>query len=98
MPSEIRTKSDLMSEVARRLSIELARIRGELRAGMITEEDEKLIDRLRKMGAVIDELPVWPFDAGTLRRFLTAYVVPFAGAMLYPVGSKLLEKALNFIR
>jgi hypothetical protein len=94
----IRTKSDLMSEVAQRLSAELARIRGELRAGSITREDEELIDRLRKIGAVIDELPVWPFDAGTLRRFLTAYVVPLAGAILYPLAAILIEKVLQQLR
>jgi hypothetical protein len=94
----MRTKSDLMSEVAQRLSVELARIRGELRAGSITREDEKLIDRLRKIGAVIDELPVWPFDAGILRRFLTAYVVPLAGAILYPVAAMLFEKILRQLR
>ena len=94
----IRTKSDLMSEVAQRLSAELARIRGELRAGSITREDEDLIDRLRKIGAVIDELPVWPFDAGTLRRFLTAYVVPLAGAILYPLAAILIEKVLQQLR
>jgi hypothetical protein len=31
--------------------------------------------------AVVDELPVWPIDAGTLRTFLTAYVLPIAGAV-----------------
>jgi hypothetical protein len=25
--------------------------------------------------SLINELPIWPFDAGTLRTFLTAYVV-----------------------
>jgi hypothetical protein len=40
---------------------------------------------LRKIGAVIDELPVWPFDATTLRRFLTAYVVPALGAASVPL-------------
>ena len=91
----IRTKSELMSEVAYRLSIELSRIRGELKAGSITRDDEELIDRLRKIGSVVDELPVWPFDAGILRRFLTAYVVPVAGAVLYAVGSMIFENALK---
>lgn len=91
----IRTKSELMSEVAHRLSIELSRIRGELRAGSITRDDEEIIDRLRKIGSVVDELPVWPFDASILRRFLTAYVVPVAGAVLYTVGSMIFEKALR---
>jgi hypothetical protein len=60
-------------------------LRRQLPAGPITKEDEELIDRLRKVGAVIDELPVWPFDASTLRRFVTAYGLPLIGAVAYRV-------------
>jgi len=77
----LRTKVDLMSEVAQRLRVELKRLRQHLPSGLITKEDEELIDRLRKVGAVIDELPVWPFDAGTLRKFVTAYLMPLLGAL-----------------
>jgi hypothetical protein len=76
----LRTKTELMSEVAQRLRIELQRLRKQLPSGQITKEDEELIDRLRKLGAVFNELPVWPFDAGTLRKFLTAYVIPIISA------------------
>jgi len=76
----LRTKADLMSEVAQRLRVELSRMRKELAAGELSKEDEELIDRLRKFGAVVDELPVWPFDAGTLRKFVTAYAGPLIGA------------------
>jgi len=78
----IRTKETLLSEVAQRLRIELRRLRKELPAGNLLQEDEELIDRLRKVGDVIDELPVWPFDAVTMRRFLTAYGVPMVAAAL----------------
>jgi len=81
----LRAKSELMGEVAQRLRVELQRLRQQLTDGPITKEDEELIDRLRKVGAVIDELPVWPFDAGTLRRFVTAYLLPLAGAVSYPL-------------
>lgn len=77
----LRTKTELMSEVAQRLRVELERLRQQLAVGQITKEDEELIDRLRKVGVVIDELPVWPFDTGTLRKFLTAYVIPLLGAV-----------------
>ena len=53
--------------------------------------DEEFIDRLRKVGAVIDELPVWPFDATTLRKFLTAYVIPVVGALGYPAVKALVS-------
>jgi hypothetical protein len=80
----LRTKTELSSEVAQRLRVELQRLRRELPAGELTAEDEALIDRLRKLGGVIDELPVWPFDAMTVRNFLAAYGAPLAGAFIYP--------------
>jgi hypothetical protein len=89
----LRTKAELMSEVAQRLRVELRRLRSQLPSGAITKEDEELIDRLRKIGALIDELPVWPFDAGTLRKFLAAYVIPMLSAVAYP----LLRNVLAFL-
>jgi hypothetical protein len=89
----LRTKSQLMSEVAQRLRVELDRLRAQLASGAISKEDEELIERLRKIGAVIDELPVWPFDAGTLRSFLTAYVIPLVSAVSYPILRAVFEFA-----
>jgi hypothetical protein len=79
----IATKSELLSEVAQRLRVELRRLRTKLASDVITKDEEEFVDRLRKIGAVIDELPVWPFDAGTLKRFVTAYVVPLIGTIGY---------------
>jgi hypothetical protein len=93
----LRTKSELMGEVAQRLRVELQRLRSQLKDGEITKQDEELIDRLRKVGAVIGELPVWPFDAGTLRKFLGAYVVPAASAVLYPLFHSLLDAAAKWL-
>ena len=87
----LRTKNELMSEVAQRLRLELQRLRSQLTKGQISQEDEALIDRLRKVGGVIDELPVWPFDANTLRKFLTAYILPVLGAVGYPAVHALLD-------
>ena len=81
----LRTKAELMGEVAARLRLELQRLRRQLPAGDISKDDEDVIDRLRKLGAVFEELPVWPFDAGTLRKFLTAYVIPIGSAAIYPI-------------
>ncbi|MBZ5491712.1 MAG: hypothetical protein LAO76_12350 [Acidobacteriia bacterium] len=87
----LQTKNLLMGEVAQRLRIELERLRQKLPAGIIAKEDEELIDRLRRIGAIIDELPVWPFDAGTLRKFLTAYIIPVLSAVAYPVGKAIFD-------
>jgi hypothetical protein len=89
----LRTKSELMSDVAQRLRIELDRLRAQLQSGPISKDDEELIERLRKVGAVIDELPVWPFDAGTLRKFLTAYVIPIVSGIGYPAIKAVLSFA-----
>ena len=94
----LRTKSELMGEVAQRLRLELSRLRGQLATGPITKDDEELVDRLRKIGAVIDELPVWPFDAGTLRRFLAAFVIPVIGAVGYPLATALANSVLEQLR
>ena len=42
---------------------------------------------------MIDELPVWPFDAGTLRKFLTAYIIPLVSGVGYPVLKIVLDFA-----
>ena len=51
---------------------------------------EELIERLRKIGTIIDQLPVWPFDAGTLKGVVAAYAVPI-GAGVYPTINFILE-------
>jgi hypothetical protein len=91
----LKTKAELMGEVAQRLRLELQRLRKELPAGELTKEDEELVERLRKLGSVIDELPVWPFDAGTLKRFVTAYVIPIVSALGYPVIQYLAGKLVS---
>ncbi|MBV8520268.1 MAG: hypothetical protein JO197_22950 [Acidobacteria bacterium] len=94
----VRTKGELMGEIAQRLRRELQRLRKELPSGEITRDDEELIDRLRKVGGVIDELPVWPFDANTLRRFLTAYVTPLLGALAVPLLDKAWDVVLSVVK
>ena len=94
----LRTKAELMGEVAQRLRVELQRLRGQLAAGPITKDDEELVDRLRKIGAVIDELPVWPFDAGTLRKFLAAYVIPVISVVGYPLATAIADAVLKRLR
>jgi hypothetical protein len=76
----LRSKAQLMSKVALRLRIKLDDLYARMASGEITAEDEESIQRLRRLDAVIDELPVWPFDAPTLRKFLTAYVLPIASS------------------
>lgn len=76
-----KAKSELLREVSQRLRVELSRIRTQIKNGSITKKDEDLIDRLRKIGSIIDELPVWPFDFNTRVKFLSAYIIPIFGAL-----------------
>jgi hypothetical protein len=78
----LRNKAQLMSKVALRLRIKLDDLYARMASGEITAEDEESIQRLRRLDAVIDELLVWPFDAPTLRKFLTAYVLPSSAALV----------------
>ena len=80
----IRAKREWSSEVAGLLRTQFDELRRSISAGRIAAEDEQKIDRLRKLGTVIDELPVWPFDYKTLRTFATVYVGP---AVLSILGS-----------
>jgi hypothetical protein len=88
----IRAKVELMNEVAQRLRSELARVRVKLRDGEITKEDEELIERLRKIGGVVNDMPVWPFDARTVRKFVTAYVAPLVGT----IGITMIKNLITF--
>jgi hypothetical protein len=91
----LKSKSELLREVALRIRMELDRLRAQLPSGQITKDDEKLIARLRKIGEVIDELPVWPFDAGTGRKFLTAYAIPILSTAGYLL-QKIIGNFANF--
>jgi hypothetical protein len=77
----LQNKEELLREVAQRIRVELHRIRKKLPSELITKEDEELVERLRKIASVIAELPVWPFDIGTVVRFLSAYMVPILAAL-----------------
>lgn len=87
----MRNKAELMNDVAQRLRYELERVRGKLRAEPISKDDEEIIERLRKIGVLVDELPVWPFDARTLRKFVTAYMVPLVSSAAIPLLKMLFD-------
>jgi hypothetical protein len=86
-------KRDWTHQVALVVRFELDRIRLQLAANQITKADEDSLDRLRKVGAAIDELPIWPFDPTTLRKFATAYALP----VLLPLAGEGIRKLLGLI-
>ena len=85
-------KADWMHEMQHYIHREFSALRARIREGHVSQADEELVERLRTLGDVVHEMPVWPFDARTLRKFMTAYVVPLAFSLL---GSLLLKAIGN---
>lgn len=86
----LRSKAVLMGELSDRLRIDFTKIRSKFQTEGLSAEDLETLERLQKVGAMIEGLPVWPFDARTLRTFASAYVVPF----LLPFLEKAVEGSL----
>jgi len=84
-------KDKVMGEVAQRMKRELDHLREQIPSGPISEQDLLLIDRLRKISDFADELPVWPFNAFTLKKFMSAYIIPIVSSASYPVVRFLLQ-------
>ncbi len=92
----IRAKEEWIREVHQNFQNEFENLREKIRTSHITNADEELIDRLRKISTVVDDLPVWPFDASTLRKFLTAYIVPLVVSLLGKFVPASLESLRQF--
>jgi hypothetical protein len=84
-------KKEWAHEVARVVRVEIERLRVQIEKNEVTNLDEEPIERLRKMGAAIEELPIWPFDPSTLRKFATAYIVPVALPLLVETARALFK-------
>jgi hypothetical protein len=87
----VAAKTRLSTEVAQRIRLELNQLHTKLPSGAITKDEEDFFERLQKMARVIDELPAWPFDASTARKFLVSYVVPILSTGFYPAIKYLFE-------
>ena len=86
----LKNKAQLVSAVALRMRREFDDLYPRL-TGAITGADEQMIERWRKIGAIIDELPVWPFDADTMRKFIAAYLIPLVIPLVSALGGGLLK-------
>jgi hypothetical protein len=71
-------KYALMSGVGDRLRLEFQAMQKKLTVQVLDKDDLEAIERLKKLAEMLNEIPVWPFDARTLRRFSTAYLFPLA--------------------
>jgi hypothetical protein len=74
-------KYKLMSGVGDRLRLEFLNVQRHLKTEAIDKTELEALERLKKLAEMLNEIPVWPFDARTLRRFGTAYVLPLAASI-----------------
>lgn len=85
------SRDELMGIVAKRIRSELKRIRGLLESdAAVTREDEDLIERLQKVNSIVEQFPVWPFDARTRHKFFTAYLAPLFTSAIPVISSLIL--------
>lgn len=63
----------------------------------VTEEVHKSLERLRDIRRLIDEVPVWPFDARSLRRFIVTYLIPIVAFLVSPVVHELMGRLFRSI-
>jgi len=83
-------------EVAQPLDAEFDRIRAQMRTqGSVSKDQLESLERLRMMGNVVGDLPVWPFDRRTMRTFATAYVIPVVVAALTKLAELAIEHAAS---
>jgi len=86
----LKNKHALMNVFATRMRTHLDELQSRTPSESITEEDFKTIERLRKIGEVVSDMPIWPFDAVTLKKFTAAYVLP--------IGSFLIPKLIKYLQ
>lgn len=71
-----RTKSEMLREFARKID----RAYQELsKSDRLTKEQQEEMLSLHRLGELAGDLPVWPFDSRTRRKFLTMYILPILG-------------------
>ncbi|NIP24787.1 MAG: hypothetical protein GWN67_25600 [Phycisphaerae bacterium] len=89
--SMLSAKQAEQAKVATQLQNEYTRIMQELEERSMAKKDEEMIDRLQKLKELVNQIPVWPFDISTLRRFLTVYIFPLLTAVVSILISYLIK-------
>lgn len=79
-------KSNLINDFSHRLQEELNNIRSRLQDESLSKEPGDIIGMLRNIITIIQELPVWPLDIKTLRKFFLAYIVPLIPAIKWLIN------------
>lgn len=61
--------------------------------GAVSKQELDELERLRSVGTTVGEMPIWPFDARTMRLFATAYVIPVLVTLATKLGELLVDHA-----
>ena len=80
--SMAKEKSRLSRVISNRISIQIKKITDDETNAEISKKDEDQIIRLQRLAELIGQLPVWPFDATTVKRFLASYLFPLLTLLL----------------
>lgn len=91
-------RSEMLSIVAREAYAEVGALRQALDEHRIREYDTEALERLNRVGALISQQPIWPFDVSTLRKFLSAYVIPVVGFGAALAFNAIAERLLQLSR
>lgn len=87
-------RRDMMQEIAAPLDAKFDSIKEEARVtGAVSKQELDALERLRAIGKAVGELPIWPFDARTMRVFATAYVIP----ILLAIATKVAEVVVDHV-
>ena len=90
-------KDELMQAIAKRIRSELKRIRQAVVSGAaVTNEDNELIERLKKISSFAEKFPVWPFDAQTLRKFAAAFLAPSLTPFIPKIATVILSHLAEY--
>ena len=90
-----RAKEEFLHKIARQFRTEYSGIYNSLAEDTeaFKKKSEK-IQHLRTLYTMTDELPVWPFDVKTFRRYLLTVPTPLIGTLI-GIARKLLMTLLN---
>jgi hypothetical protein len=77
----IKYKSELLHDFADQLEIELKKLRVKIKK----KEDTELAEKIKNIMHIIQELPVWPFDISTIKKFIAAYGTPVVVSLIIPL-------------
>lgn len=90
-----RNRDAVLDLLGKRTEMRLTELRTHIERGTLPAEDKEDIDRLRSIGEAVDQYPVWPFDARTIRKFAAAYLIPISTSVALPWVRDIIQAVLH---